>query len=44
MLRQQAVERMTGDAETRTDILTLKRGIGIEVLRTDGSIDCIKEC
>ena len=37
------IERMTGDAETVTNVLTLKRSIGIEVLCADGSIDCFKE-
>ena len=43
MLRQQDVERMTGDTETLTDVLTLKRGIDIELLRADGSINRLKE-
>ena len=43
MLRQQVVERMTGDTETCTDVLALKQGIDIEVLCADGSVDRIKE-
>ena len=42
-VRQQVVERMTGDTETCTDVLTLKRNIGIEMLCANGSIDCFKE-